>query len=143
MRELLLLIILASVALAAPAACADEATNEEFIQGAFSRFVSPKIVDQLVADPSKLSIEGERRTMTFMFTDIAGFTSLSETIPSKQLAEILNAYLNAVYSLTDPTPMGTVAICHGVDIDSGPSELPDPSGHPRFYVQTSFYLSPA
>jgi class 3 adenylate cyclase len=68
--------------------------QKEFIQGAFSRYVSPKVVDELIADPSKLSIEGERRTMSFMFTDIAGFTTLSESIESKKLAQVLNEYLN-------------------------------------------------
>lgn len=64
--------------------------------------------------------------------------------PTRQAAYLAAvAYLNAIYSLADPTPMGTIAICHGVDVDSGPSELPDPSGHARFYVQASFYLSPA
>jgi class 3 adenylate cyclase/CHASE2 domain-containing sensor protein len=68
--------------------------QKEFIQGAFSRYVSPKVVSALIADPSKLSIEGDRRTMSFIFTDIAGFTTLSESIETKQLAQILNEYLN-------------------------------------------------
>jgi class 3 adenylate cyclase/CHASE2 domain-containing sensor protein len=68
--------------------------QKEFIQGAFSRYVSPKVVSELIADPSKLSIEGDRRTMTFMFTDIAGFTTLSDSIETKKLAQILNEYLN-------------------------------------------------
>lgn len=63
--------------------------------------------------------------------------------PTRQTAYLAAvAYLNAIYNVADPTTMGN-AICHGVDIDSGPSELPDPSGHPRFYVQASFFLSPA
>lgn len=53
------------------------------------------------------------------------------------------AYLNAVYNLTAPTDMGGVAVCYGADVDSGPTQLPDPSGTPRYYVQTSFHLSPA
>jgi adenylate cyclase len=68
--------------------------QKDFIQGAFGRYVSPKVVSELVADPTKLSIEGERRILSLMFTDIAGFTGLSEVVGSRKLSEILNAYLN-------------------------------------------------
>jgi adenylate cyclase len=74
----------------------DARKQKEFIQGAFSRFVSPKVMHELIADPTKLSIGGERRMLTLMFTDIAGFTTLSETIESKKLAAVLNEYLNGV-----------------------------------------------
>ncbi len=70
--------------------------QKEFIQGAFGRYVSPKVVDQLIADPKKLSLEGERREMTFLFTDVAGFTTMSEAIPGPELARVLNAYLDGM-----------------------------------------------
>lgn len=70
--------------------------QKDFIQGAFSRMTSPKVVAELIADPAKLSIGGERRPMSFLFTDIAGFTTLSESIESKRLATVLNEYLNEV-----------------------------------------------
>ena len=70
--------------------------QREFIQSAFSRYVSPKVVDTLVSDPAKLSLEGESREMTFLFTDIEGFTTMSEKIDSRVLAQVLNAYLDGV-----------------------------------------------
>ena len=67
--------------------------QREFIQGAFSRYVAPKVVEQLVRDPEKMSLEGERRTMTYLFSDIENFTTMSEGIESRELARMLNAYL--------------------------------------------------
>jgi adenylate cyclase len=74
--------------------------QREFIQSAFGRFVSPKVVEKLVADPEKLTLEGEAREMTFIFTDIEGFTTLSEELAKREdkhvLAHMLNAYLDGV-----------------------------------------------
>jgi adenylate cyclase len=70
--------------------------QREFIQSAFSRYVSPKVVDQLVGDPTRLTLEGEQREMTFIFTDLEGFTTLSEKVDSRVLAQMLNAYLDGV-----------------------------------------------
>jgi len=70
-----------------------------FIQGAFSRYVSPKVVEKLVDDPSRMSLEGERREMTFLFTDIADFTTMSEKIESRELAKLLNGYLDGMTNI--------------------------------------------
>jgi class 3 adenylate cyclase/CHASE2 domain-containing sensor protein len=74
----------------------DARKQRQFIQGAFSRYVSPKVVEALIEDPSRMSLEGERREMTFLFTDIADFTTMSEKIDSKDLARVLNAYFEGV-----------------------------------------------
>ncbi len=71
-----------------------ERKQREFVQGAFSRYVSPAVVSQLVKDPSSVSISGTRREATFIFTDIAGFTTLSEILGSEQLSDVLNEYLD-------------------------------------------------
>ena len=77
--------------------------QREFIQSAFGKFVAPGVVERLVADPEKLALEGEARDMTFLFTDIAGFTTLSEKLAQKEredgkhrLAPLLNEYLDRV-----------------------------------------------
>jgi class 3 adenylate cyclase len=70
--------------------------QRQFIQGAFSRYVSPKVVEALVRDPTQLALEGERREMTFVFTDLANFTTFSEDIDSRELARMLNAYFDGV-----------------------------------------------
>ena len=70
--------------------------QRQFIQGAFSRYVSPKVVEALIADPSRMALEGERRTMSYIFTDIADFTTFSENMESKQLALLINDYLEGM-----------------------------------------------
>jgi adenylate cyclase len=70
--------------------------QKEFIQSVFSRYVSPKVVGELIRDPAKLTLEGERRPATFLFTDVAGFTTMSEAVTGAQLAQILNQYLDGM-----------------------------------------------
>jgi adenylate cyclase len=60
---------------------------------ALSNVVPPAVAEELARDPSKLSVGAQRREMTVMFTDIAGFTDLSETLPPEKLAPMLNFYL--------------------------------------------------
>jgi len=76
-----------------------ERKQREFIQGAFSRYVSPAVVDQLVNDPRALSITGSRREVTFIFTDIVSFTTLSEELSSETVSEVLNAYLDGACAI--------------------------------------------
>lgn len=73
-----------------------ERRRREFVQSAFSRYVAPALVQRLVDNPEALKVEGEKREMTFIFTDIAGFTTLSETIEPERLSQILNAYLDGM-----------------------------------------------
>jgi adenylate cyclase len=77
----------------------DARKQKAFIQGAFSRYVSPAVVERMVADPARMSLEGERREMTFLFSDIADFTTMSEKIEAVQLAQVLNSYLDGMTNL--------------------------------------------
>lgn len=67
--------------------------DRAFIKEAFSRYVSAKVVNQLLHDPSRLKIGGERVTGTVVFLDLAGFTTLSESLPAEELVDVLNRYL--------------------------------------------------
>lgn len=69
-----------------------ERQRRRFVQNAFSRYVSPLVVRQLIDDPGRLNVESRRQEAAFLFTDIAGFTQLSEQMPSEQLTAILNDY---------------------------------------------------
>jgi len=71
-----------------------ERKQRQFVQGAFSRYVAPAVVDRLVENPDALNVSGTRQDVTFIFTDIAGFTTLSESLSSEKLSEVLNAYLD-------------------------------------------------
>jgi Adenylate cyclase, family 3 (some proteins contain HAMP domain) len=67
-----------------------------FIQDAFSRFTSPAVVQALINDPQRLRLGGEKRVISCLFTDVAGFTSwLEQTDPERALAT-LNDYLNGM-----------------------------------------------
>jgi class 3 adenylate cyclase len=71
--------------------------QREFIKGVFSHHVAPEVVDQIMNDPARMtSLEGERRTMTFLFTDVADFTTMSETVESRELARVMNEYLEGM-----------------------------------------------
>ena len=64
------------------------------VKSAFSHYLAPTVIDQLLADPSRLTLSGEKRDTTFLFTDIAGFTSLSEHMEPNTLVSLLNDYLD-------------------------------------------------
>jgi len=69
-----------------------------FIQSAFESYVPPKLVDRLVREPERMQLDGELRTMSFIFTDIQNFTTMVESLkddPGK-LPPIINAYLDGV-----------------------------------------------
>ncbi len=60
------------------------------IRAAFSRYVSPAVVEALAADPSRLKLGGELREITVLFSDIRGFTSRSETLEAHDVVRFLN-----------------------------------------------------
>lgn len=64
------------------------------IKSMFSTYVNPAVVEELIADPDKLKLGGERKHLTVMFSDIEGFTTISERMPSDQLVALLNEYFS-------------------------------------------------
>jgi adenylate cyclase len=73
-----------------------EEREKRWVKAAFDQYVSPKVLDILLADPSRLSLVGERRDMTVFFSDVAGFTSISERMNPDELVVLLNRYLSAM-----------------------------------------------
>jgi adenylate cyclase len=73
-----------------------EMGQKTMIKGAFGQYLSPKVVEILVNDPSKLSLGGEHREMTAFFSDVAGFSSISEKLTPTELVHLLNEYLTAM-----------------------------------------------
>jgi adenylate cyclase len=71
-----------------------EERDKKFIRETFGKYVSPKVVDQLVEDPPELG--GVDKELTVMFSDIRGFTSLSERMTPQELINHLNVYLTAM-----------------------------------------------
>lgn len=62
------------------------------IRQMFSSYVSPKIVHELIEHPEKASLGGERRLVTILFSDVIGFTSLSERRQPEEVVSLLNEY---------------------------------------------------
>jgi adenylate cyclase len=73
-----------------------ERRRAQNIKGTFSKYVSAHVVDQMIAHPEKLRLGGERREVTLLFSDLAGFTSFSEKLPPDGVAQVINAYLRAM-----------------------------------------------
>lgn len=63
------------------------------IRKAFSKYLDPNVVQQVVANPERLCLGGEKQELTVLFSDIRGFTSISEGLEPGQLVRLLNAYL--------------------------------------------------
>ncbi len=107
-----------------------EEKSKKEIKSAFQQYVSHHIVNEILKDPSKLKLGGERRVVTVMFSDIRGFTSISEALSPTELVTLLNSYL---------TPMTDIVLKHNGTLDKfigdaimaffgAPLELRD---HPR------------
>lgn len=71
-----------------------ESQQRAFILGAFGQYLSPEVVDQLVKNPSKLKLGGERKIMTAFFSDVQGFSGISEKLDPEELVALLNEYLS-------------------------------------------------
>ena len=67
-----------------------------FLRRAFSSYVSPALVAQLIEEPETLRLGGQRRPVTILFSDIRAFTGLSEEMEPERLVELLNTYLDAM-----------------------------------------------
>jgi adenylate cyclase len=94
---------------------ATEGSQKRFIKSAFSRYLAPQVIEQIIADPAKLNLGGEKREMTALFTDIQRFASISEALQTeysgdgpKVLVNLLNLYL---------TEMSNIVLANGGTID--------------------------
>ncbi len=101
------------------------------VRGAFGRYLSPALVEELARHPEKLALGGEMREMTLLFSDVRGFTSISEKLHPQQLTRLINQFL---------TPMTELILSRGGTIDkymgdcimafwNAPLEDPDHARH--------------
>lgn len=85
-----------------------EARGKRQITGLFGQYVPPELVDEMARDPGRFSMEGESRDMTVLFTDVRGFTTISEGLDPKALSLLMNEFL---------TPLTEVIYRHRGTID--------------------------
>jgi adenylate cyclase len=70
--------------------------QRRYAQSALGKYLPRDIAAQILRDPAKLSLTGEKRAIYTLFTDIEGFTELSHRLPPDRVAAILNAYLDGM-----------------------------------------------
>jgi len=73
-----------------------EEENVKYIRQTFSRFVSKDVVDELLKNPDNLQLGGSKREITIFFSDVRGFTTISEALGPEELVKLLNEYLSAM-----------------------------------------------
>ena len=87
---------------------ATEGKQKRFIKGAFKQYLSPVVIEELVHHPERLKLGGELRELSIFFSDVKGFTSISERLNPEELTALLNDYLTA---MTD------IIYAHGGTVD--------------------------
>ena len=70
--------------------------QEKFIRHSFKHYLSPVVIDQLLHNPDRLKLGGERKELTLFFSDLEGFTKISEGLEPEDLTQLLNEYLTAM-----------------------------------------------
>ncbi len=76
-----------------------EKRSKKQIKGAFEKYVSKDVISHILEHPEKLKLGGERREITVFFSDIRGFTTISEKLGPEQLVHLLNEYLTEMTNI--------------------------------------------
>ena len=71
-----------------------EGRQKMFIKGAFKHYLSAEVIEQIMRDPNSLKLGGERRELTIFFSDLQGFSTISERLGPEDLTKLLNDYLS-------------------------------------------------
>ncbi|MCL2277458.1 MAG: adenylate/guanylate cyclase domain-containing protein [Treponema sp.] len=101
--------------------------EKHFIRSAFSTYVSHDVVKEIISDPSRLQLGGTKRHMTAIFTDVKGFSTISEKLDPEELVSLLNKYLSAMSDIV-LAEKGTIDKFEGdaiIAFFGAPNHLPD------------------
>lgn len=70
-----------------------------FISSAFSHYISPDVVSEIARHPEVFALGGEKRELAVTFSDIAGFTTISETLGTDRLFALISEYLSEMTNI--------------------------------------------
>jgi adenylate cyclase len=70
-----------------------ESRAKKQIAGRFGQYVPPELVDEMSRHPERFSMDGESREMSVLFSDVRGFTTISEGLDPKELSQLMNQFL--------------------------------------------------
>jgi adenylate cyclase len=70
-----------------------ESRGKRQLAGLFGQYVPPELVDEMAKNPEAINLEGESRELTVLFSDVRGFTTISEGLDPKQLTQLMNEFL--------------------------------------------------
>ena len=76
-----------------------EERKKRELKGTFEKYVSPAIVNEILADPENIELGGKKMELTVMFSDVRGFTTISEKLEPRALSDLLNSYLTPMTNL--------------------------------------------
>lgn len=76
-----------------------ESQQKQYIESAFSQYLSPKVIQAIIKDPSQLNLGGTSKELSVFFSDIEGFSSISEQLSPKQIIQVLNIYLTEMCNI--------------------------------------------
>jgi adenylate cyclase len=71
-----------------------EGKQRRFIKSVFRHYLSPDVIERVIQNPALLRLGGEKREVTSFFSDVAGFTTISESLAPEELVNLLNEYLS-------------------------------------------------
>jgi adenylate cyclase len=108
-----------------------EGRQKLFIKNAFKQYLSPAVIEELIQHPERLKLGGERRELSIFFSDLEGFTSISEGLEPEALTALLNEYLTAMTDIIQEEG-GTVDKYEGdaiIAFWNAPLQQADHAGH--------------
>jgi len=76
-----------------------EEKSRKWITSVFGKYVSPVVIAQLIENPDLINLGGEKRNITIFFSDIRGFTTISEKLTPEELVHLLNEYLTEMTTI--------------------------------------------
>ncbi len=85
-----------------------EGKQRRLMRAAFDKYMSSEVVEEIMRNPEGIKLGGEKKEISILFSDIAGFTTISEKMSPEDLVALLNRYLSAMTTIIKTTHRGNV-----------------------------------